>query len=156
VARRSDNSHCSVGVSFGMRWLLALVASVGFAALGWMASAVLEDRQVREVAVPPDGAGPKLVVRAYVDALDARDCQTAATLVTPDLRDETLSSCEDGWDHENVTIHGANRENPRSSGHEPNQQVAHVMVKFGDDWWGYLLVRDSRRELWRILDEGVG
>jgi hypothetical protein len=30
-----------------------------------------------------------------------------------------------------------------------------VPVKFGNEWWGYLLVRDSNRDPWRIVDQGV-
>jgi hypothetical protein len=63
------------------RWIVAggvVVALAGVVLLVLRYQAPLP--QTRDVAVPPDDASPDQVVRAYVDALDAHDCETAAML----------------------------------------------------------------------------
>jgi hypothetical protein len=140
---------------FRVRWPLALAVSIAFVALGWTAASALQARQERKVAVPPDDSSPQAFVRAYVAALDGGDCETAAALVHPDLREETVSSCVEGSGPDGLSIREPFRENPRWSGHNRGQQVVHVPVKFGSEWWGYVLLRGSSRDPWRIVDQGV-
>lgn len=143
--------------------LLALVlAAVAFDAF--------TGRQIRDVADPPDDATPEQVVAAYLEALDADDCETAAALRTPESTDVALAWCKDVGSLRNVEIQEHDVEEPSWSGHSPGTQVVNVGVDVDVDWrpfrsdnmseeamsWGYLLVRDTDVQPWRIFDEGVG
>ena len=152
---------------FRWRWVVALVLTAGFV-IGWIVYPSLHVEQTRDVAVPPDGASPEEVVRAYLDALDAHDCDTAERLMTPNSSAE--SWCEDLAGLADVQLRDVIPEKPRWSGHRDDQQVMQVVVRFDLDWpwlhgdgsmpeglttWGYLLVRDSEAESWTIFDQGV-
>lgn len=69
---------------------LALALAAG---LGWVAYAHLAaPRPQRTVAMPPDDASPREVVAAFLDALDAHDCDTATSLATARARDSAASA----------------------------------------------------------------
>lgn len=153
-------------VLFGCLGATLVGAVVWFAYAGLFAHA-----QDRDVAVPSDDASAEQVVTAFVDALDAHDCDTAARLVTPGAKASAESWCNGVAEMDDVRTRAALRENPRWSGLAPPQQVVRVPVRFDLDWrwmrsdrsmpegrtdWGYLLVRDSDAAPWRIFDQGMG
>jgi hypothetical protein len=133
---------------------------------------LLPPRQTGDVAVPPRDANPEQVVTAYLDALNAHDCDTAAALTTADPEDSSAKLwCEDVASLKNVDIQDHFSEQPNLSGHSAPEEVANVPVTFDLNWrlfhndgsmdegatsWGYLLVRDSADSPWRIFDQGVG
>ncbi len=140
---------------------LVLVAAATYAFAG---------RQTADVAVPPDDATPEQVVAAFLDALDARDCDTAAALWATETADGGEPSwCGDVAPLDSIEIQDHSLESPADSGHDPGDQVAWVDVTFTLDWrafgsdgsmpegandWGYLLVRSSPDDPWRITDQG--
>lgn len=109
------------------------------------------------VAVPADDASPQDVVRAYVAAVNAKDCTTAITLAPGDswcgrarLDELRLTSTTDQTREGN-----------------PSRKVKYVAVQFtlhggdgsmpdGPHGWGYLLDRTGPQGAWRIYDQGVG
>lgn len=153
--------------------LIALVVAtvLAVAVVVVVARVELPPRQTRGVAVPPSDATPEQVVAAYLDALDAHDCDTAEALMTDEAKGSAESWCADvaGLQHVEVSHHFLER--PRYSGHSAPQEVANVPVTFDLSWrpfhddgsmeqgptiWGYLLVRDSPDSPWRIFDQGTG
>jgi hypothetical protein len=126
----------------------------------------------RQVALPPAGAAPAAVVRAYVDALDAHDTGTALALWVPAER----AGLRETWLSDVDTVTGVRlgrpaHERPAWSGHRADQAVVRVPVRFDLRWrwlhgdgsmpsgrtdWGYLLVRVSPGGPWRIFDQGTG
>lgn len=152
-----------MSVSRRLMWMFVLV--VTGAMLATAAFLLLPPWQTRDVAVPPDEATPREVVEAYTDALDAHDCGTAADLMT----DDAGSWCEDVAGLGDVWVGRPVRERPIYSGRSSDVEVVRVPVRFDLDWrplhddgsmaegeteWGYLLVRGSPAEPWRIFDQG--
>jgi len=152
--------------------LIALVVAVLVAVVAATAAyLLLPPRQTGDVALPPRDAGPERVVTAYLDALNAHDCDTAEALMTADAEDSAKSWCEDVASLKDVDVHDHFTEHPNLSGHSAPEEVANVPVTFDLSWrpfhndgsmdqgattWGYLLVRDSAGSPWRIFDQGVG
>lgn len=152
--------------------MASLVASVVAAVLllGWLAYAEgLVVRQEGQVAVPPVGAGPRQVVKAFVAALDAHDCATARKLFVD--RRPADQWCGDVLSLKRLRMRTPFAEKPQWSGHRSDQEVMDVGVTFDLRWrlfhndgsmeegpttWGYTLVRDSARQPWRIADQGTG
>ena len=132
---------------------------------------LLRPRQTRHVAVPAPDATPEQVVTAFVDALNAHDCQTAEALMTTGSKTEARAWCEDVASLMDVDVRDHLTEDPQATGHSSAEEVANVPVTFNLNWrpfhndgsmdpgatrWGYLLVRDSAHAPWRIFDQGVG
>lgn len=142
---------------FRTRWIFALlVVALLLATLTCMAYRYVTVQQTGDVAVPPTDASPEDVVRAYVEALDVHDCDTAREL-NPDQ-----SWCEDVESMELVEIRPI---------HSVRARHVELPVKLEFEWrpfyfdvsmtdgrisWGFILDRDSRGEPWRIVDQGVG
>ena len=114
-----------------------------------------------QVPMPPDDASPTEVATAYVQALAAKDCDTAHAL---------RLSGDGGWCGK-VTVSDYSVKDPVPDGpggvSEQYRQGVYVPVEFttrggdislpdGRRTWGYVMVRDSDTEPWRIADEGVG
>ena len=152
-------------------WLIALVM-VGLAVVVATTAAyfLLPPQQMGDVAVPPRDATPEQVVTAYLDALNAHDCDTAAALTVAGA-EGGARWCRDVASLKNVDVRDHFMEVPEYSGHSAPDEVAHVPVSFDVDWrpfhndgsmgegattWGYLLVRGSVDAPWRIFDQGVG
>lgn len=146
-------------------------AGAAIAVGGIAASDVLGTRQSRDVAVPGADAPPGQVVAAFIDALNAHDCETAAELATSEHRSSATSWCSDVDRLRDVRIHDPRREQPEWVGRGAEEHVEAVQVEFDLDWrwfrsdgsmpegpttWGYVLVRDSDTDPWRILGQGVG
>ena len=130
----------------------------------------LPPRQSASVPVPPDDATPEQVVEAYVRALDAHDCDTAYELVDGDT-DAAEAWCRRVASLEDLTVSPAEPEEPAWSGRAADEQVVRVPVEFvltyrplrsdhsmeeGRTPWGYLLVRGSDEDPWRIFTQGNG
>lgn len=121
------------------------------------------------VQVPPVTARPQQVVRAYLDSVMARDLDTAEVLSTPDFAENQQSVADSpfcNWRKlENVRI---SEPAPADYDQETYRYSVHVFVDFtltqreaqsmadGPVVWGYVLVRNSPAERWRIADAGVG
>jgi hypothetical protein len=150
--------------------LLIGVAGVLAAVSVWAVYSLLFTHQEREVALPRDDASPEKVVAAYIDALNAHDCETASRLEAKGA-DIAKGWCTDVSELSYVKMSKPYREKPQWSGHAANQQVMNVGVTFSLDWrwlrndasmpegpttWGYLLERASDDAPWRIADQGVG
>ncbi|WP_262848769.1 DUF4829 domain-containing protein [Mumia quercus] len=152
------------------RVLSTVVAAVLALALAFAAADAYTGRQTREVAIPPDDATPEQVVAAYVDALDAHDCDTASALRTRDSSESALSWCESVASLEEIEV-GVHF--PESRGYteaEPREELVGVGVTFNLQWrpfrddgwieegrttWGYTLAREAETHPWRIVDEGT-
>ena len=132
---------------------------------------LLPPRQSSDIAVPPLAATPEQVVTAYLDALNAHDCDPAEAVMTEDAKGSAKSWCQDVASLTDVDVSDHFTERPRDSGHKAPDEVANVPVTFDLNWrlfhndgsmeedstmWGYLLVRDSTDSPWRIFDQGVG
>lgn len=127
--------------------------------------------QSEDIATPPDDATPEQVVAAYLDALDANDCDTATAVSMTNARVQGAAWCEDVAGLKGVTVGNHTQEEPEHSGHALNDQVVRVPVTFDLNWrafhgdvsmpegstrWAYLLVRNSPDAPWRIFDQGNG
>lgn len=151
------------------RRLTALVVAALIAAIAayWL----LPARQTGDVGVPPREADPEQVVSAYLDALNAHDCDTAKALTTSHAKDSAEMWCEEVASLMDVDVHDHRMESPEYTGHSAPEEVANVGVRFDLNWrpfhndsslpegsttWGYLLVRDSADSPWRIFGEGKG
>lgn len=152
--------------------LIAITASVlVLAVAATVAYLLLPPRKTADVAVPAPDATPEQVVTAYLDALNAHDCDAAQAVTTGGARDSAKSWCQDVTGLTDVDVRDHFAERPRWSGHSPSAEVANVPVTFDLDWrpfhsdgsmdegattWGYLLVRQSAGSPWRIFDQGTG
>ena len=153
-------------------WLIALVvAGLAVVVAATAAYLLLPPRQTGDVAAPPRDATPEQVVTAYLDALNAHDCDTAAALMIASAEGSARLWCEDVASLKDVDVRDHFMELPEYSGHSAPDEVANVPVNFDLTWrpfhndgsmdegattWGYLLVRDSPDAPWRIFDQGVG
>ena len=137
--------------------------------IAWVVYALVFTHQEREVAVPRDDASPEKVVTAFIDALNAHDCETASQLEATGV-DIAKGWCEDVAGLSDLRTSKPFREESQEYGHDASQQVVHVGVTFDLDWrwlrsdgsmpegptaWGYLLERTSDDAPWRISDQGV-
>ncbi|MGF0115327.1 hypothetical protein ACQFYA_03235 [Promicromonospora sp. Marseille-Q5078] len=108
-----------------------------------------------DVAAPPADATAEEVVRAYLTAVDAHDCNTAQELTTPSFAPTTESMCHDAASLEVTDLETVG--------------TGAVHAGFDVDWrffaddgsipeggfgWTYYLTRDS--DGWRIEDAGNG
>ena len=153
----------------GRRRVIALtVVAIVLAAVAAAAFLFLPPPQTGQVAMPGAQATPEQVVQAYIGALNAYDCGTAAAIWTGQTSE---SWCNDVAHLRDVAIGGHRLEPASASGRSADEEVASVPVSFNLDWrplhgdgslqegptsWGYLLVRDSLRGPWRIFAEGTG
>ncbi|HEU4369011.1 MAG TPA: hypothetical protein VFV05_12385 [Methylomirabilota bacterium] len=122
----------------------------------------------RQVPVPADDAAPVVVVRAYLDALDAHDLDTARAVLTPERR-VAVEQSQGNWfvnlrSVRNVRLDPA-VDAPHSRG--AYRQAVRVPAELdvtlffetagregGSLTWGFVLVRNGPEEPWRIADEG--
>lgn len=110
---------------------------------------------------PPDDATPEQVVRAYVDAVQAGDCDAARALV----EDEGQSWCGN-VDITAMTVTSTTQERKATeTGDGPMIQRVWVdlttsggdgSLPDGDQMWSYLLERTGSNGAWRIYDQGMG
>lgn len=138
-----------------------LARAATLAAVAVMAVGCSNDPE-RTVPVPAADASPEELVRAYVDALDSGDLDTARALEA-----EGAGLADDWADVDSVTdlkVGDPFRETHRSS---PRRQVVNVPVEFtvaggdasledGRMVWGYILERRGAGEPWRIIGHGTG
>jgi hypothetical protein len=121
------------------------------------------------VVVPPAGAPPAAVARAYVEALDRRDRDALRELTTEDHFDSAIHWL---WNLRHIRV-----EEMRPARREPgvgsalrHPDVVYVPVELDLDLgdpgrsgfstdglttWGYVLVRDAPTDRWRVDDEGT-
>ena len=145
-------------------------AAFGLLAAGLIAAAIaiLPTRQTEDVPVPPRSASAQEVAETYMAALNAHDCGTANDLWVG------RNNGADYWCGNVGSLSGASVTTviPESrQGAMANQDVVNVRVRFDLDWrwlhddgsfpegdarWGYLMVRSSDTEPWRIFGEGNG
>jgi len=147
--------------------LLAVAATATLAVA--TAVVVLAPLPGTPVARPADDAAPEDVVHAYTAALAAHDCDTVRALRAPSAHPspwcEALSSLTD------VSVGAPLPQDARGAGLPATADVVQVPVTFTVDWrpfrddgsldegpttWGYVLVRETARDPWRVADEGVG
>lgn len=153
------------------RFIALIVGVVVLIVVGVLAYLLLPPRQSDDIAVPANNASPEQVVTAYLDALNAHDCDTAEAVMTSDAQDSAKSWCEDVASLTDVDVRNHLTEHPKYSGHSAPDEVANVPVTFDLNWrpfhndgsmeegsttWGYLLLRDSPSSPWRIFDQGTG
>ena len=151
------------------RWVVVGLALVAVVAAGLGVVLALPPRQTAEVAVPGRAATPEEVVRAYLSALDAHDCDTATQVVARESRPATASMCGDVGGVRRADDRRASAGEPVSAGLPAGTQVVEVPVTLDVDWrllhgagergphaWGYVLARTSSGQPWRIVDEGAG
>jgi hypothetical protein len=122
----------------------------------------------RQVPVPADDAAPDLVVRAYLDALDAHDLDTARALLTPERR-AAVEQSRGNWFVNLRSVRNVRLAPPVDTpyGQGGYRQAVRVPAKLdvtlffepaeddqGTFTWGFVLVRNTPSEPWRIADEG--
>lgn len=116
---------------------------------------------IAHVPVPPNEATTEVVVQAYADAVHARDCTTAAALVS----DKAQSWCGT-IDITGMTVTETTQERRQTATGE-GHLIERVWVRFtlrggdvslpdGDHVWSYLLDRTGPRGAWRIYGQGLG
>jgi hypothetical protein len=116
-----------------------------------------------KVDVPPAGASPVQVVRAYLDAIQAGNCTVLSQLATRNQAERAW--CGRGLTISHITI-GDPVPDPGSIASRQFEQAVYVPVRLdvqggadsvesGMRDWGYVLVRDSAVQQWRIADEGT-
>lgn len=117
------------------------------------------------IELPPPDATPEEVVRAYIDAVNARDCRSLKALSVPAV--STRVQCGDDVTLTNIRI-GEAREDGCCGMSESFAQSRNVPVVFdrrgvgmgtadqSDVAWAYILVRDDDDQPWRVVDQGVG
>lgn len=153
------------------------IFAIGAGALALLALAavaaylLLPPRQTSDVAVPPADATPEQVVRAYLEALNAHDCETAQAVSTDTAKDGAKSWCEHVDSLTNIDVRKHVPGRSEDSGVPARDQVADVAVSFNLKWrplhndgsmdegptpWGYLLVRTAADAPWRIFNQGLG
>jgi hypothetical protein len=139
--------------------VLALAALAALTAWAALATGVIV-HQEQDVAIPPRSATPTQVVRAYVEALDAHDCDTARALGVPDWGPNTDLWCDDVRSVRLLSID--------DDGHEGRRRAIGVRLDISwrlghddgtiedahDAIWGYVLCRTPAG--WRICNEGQG
>lgn len=148
-----------------------VAGALGALLLATVAVALLPPRTSEHVAIPPSDAAPEQVAAAYLEALNAHDCDTAAALGAVAGEDTLRSWCEDVAALTEIQIGDSFPELPAWSGNAPGTEVVQVPVAFDLDWrlfhndgsmdegpttWGYLLTRSSEAGPWRIAGQGVG
>ena len=135
--------------------LIALVASVLLVVVAaTVAYLLLPPRQTSDVAVPASNATPEQVVTAYLDALNAHDCDTAEAVMTEGAKNRAKSWCEDVARLTDVDVRDHLTERLKWSGRSPSEEVSNVPVTFDLSWrlfhndgsmdegattWGHLL-----------------
>jgi hypothetical protein len=113
--------------------------------------------------VPPPGAAPTEVVQAYLEALRLGDCSALGRLATRNQAERAW--CGKGLTISDVTI-GTAEGDPGSIARSDFEQAVFVPVRLnvqggadsvtsGMRDWGYVLVRDSNVQRWRVADEGT-
>ncbi|GAB3674556.1 hypothetical protein GCM10025868_22960 [Angustibacter aerolatus] len=138
-----------------------LLASVVIALGGALVWYLAPSPRTRTVAVPPAGATPEQVVLAYLDALDAHDCDTVRRLTVPEERSWTRRWCRDVASARHPRVLGTSFEGTRVG----------VGVSFdltwrrlhddgsmapGDTSWGYTLQPVGPDGAWQVVDQGMG
>ncbi len=114
-------------------------------------------RPRREVPLPRADASPAEVVRAYVDAVNSRDFETANAI-------DTQSSWQYHRFERSPTMHHLRIDAPTTPG---DALHVYVPVRFeieggdasmpdGATTWGFDLTRPAVGQRWRITDSGVG
>jgi hypothetical protein len=128
-----------------------------------------DESLVRRVPAPPETAPPETVVRSYLDAVMAHDKATVRELTVPSFYDHEQSTHPSAfcvWKSISaLEIAPAYPDTYERGGY---RRVVNVLVDFvvksrdpaafhdGRRPWGYLLVRNSSAERWKIIDEGLG
>ena len=121
---------------------------------------------------PPAGATPAMVVRAYVSALDAGDEAAARRLMTPRFL-RLVDGQTGGWFTNVESIRDLRVGRPilvtrGLTSTRRHRRVVYVPVEFdltmenpslsgflnGPNHWGYVLVRDTPDERWRVDEDG--
>lgn len=138
---------------------VALAVLIAGAVFVWTQVLVHKER---DVAVPPDDAPPAAVVRAYLDALDAHDCETAAATWAPEPDFDVEESCRGTASVTDIEV-----SEPLPG---PDAVTTNVDVHFdiqprwwsqdksmvGPTTWAYDLRRDTSDAPWRIVGGGMG
>jgi len=120
---------------------------------------------------PPASASPEMVVRAWIDAVNAGDEAAGRVLSTPVFADADRDA-EGGWFANTLSIRDLQVGAPvPARGLQSNRDFAHVVVvpvaflleqkkelsfRNGPVQWGFVLVRDASGERWRINEQGLG
>ncbi|QGA08951.1 DUF4829 domain-containing protein [Nocardioides sp. dk884] len=158
-------------ITVSRRFVAPVVGVVVLVVVGVATYLLLAPRQSGDVAVPANDATPEQVVTAYLDALNAHDCDTAEAVMTSDAKDSATSWCRQVASLTDVDVRDHFTERPEFSGRSAPEEVVNVPVTFDLDWrlfhgdvsmpggtttWGYRLVRDSSDTPWRIFDQGNG
>ncbi|MER5624577.1 hypothetical protein ABT061_26450 [Streptosporangium sp. NPDC002544] len=130
---------------------------------------VCDTDKLRDIPIPAAGSSPDRVVRAYLDALSARDIDTMRAISSanfferqaggPDAAICNLISLEKisiGTPHSDVYGPGGYRQVRTVLVSFVMEQHEEVSMENGWNAWGYILGRNSVHEPWLIIDAGVG
>lgn len=122
----------------------------------------------RDVPLPLAAAPADQVVRSYLDAVMARDRDTAKALSARSFADrqEPVDSPLCNWERlSDLKVDPPTPDRYECGGYS---QVVRVWTTFdlkqhdevsmsnGKTTWSYLLVRNTDTERWRIIDDGIG
>ncbi|TNC36498.1 hypothetical protein [Mumia zhuanghuii] len=106
----------------------------------------------KDVAIPDDDATPVEVVRAYVEALNARDFATSNQLWSPP-QSNGLFSRPGGY--ENVEITGVYVDDDLAGWERTINVALRHGPEDGAELWGFWLSRRDGDGAWRIVAQGV-
>lgn len=145
-------------------WIAGLTTAALCGLLLWGAGILNVPTQ--HVAMPPANASPEEVVRVYLAAQNAGDVGTMNAMVVDDHMRHSRSAGR--WVVTDIDISPAMAEGLQGTRAEGWTQAVHVDVSFFTrrapditiqqgvrQPWGYLLVRNTDSERWRIIDQGI-
>jgi hypothetical protein len=154
-------------VAAGLAVLFAASFGLLYPAIGEFTGFYCVPRKLHDIRPSAESASPEDTVRTYLQAVVARDIDTARRLSTPEFADREESFPDsafcDWTDITAATIHPAH---PDVDGTGRYTTVMNVSVRLElksrdrdapyEYSWGYWLERDPPRKSWRIFESGEG
>ncbi|MEU8142615.1 hypothetical protein [Nonomuraea sp. NPDC048901] len=154
-------------VAAGLAVLSATSLGLLYPAIGEFTGFYCVPRKLHDIRPPAENASPEDTVRAYLQAVVARDIDVARRLSTPEFADREESFADSAFcDWTDITAMTIWPGHPDSDGTGRYTTVIQVSVKLElkkrgreapDDFsWGYWLEREPPTERWRIFESGEG
>ncbi|MFF4776798.1 DUF4829 domain-containing protein [Microtetraspora fusca] len=154
-----------------MGWVSArIVVGLVLAALGVVLVAGCQNGEKK--AALPAGTSPQRVVAAYIDAINAHDREAGRRLSTQRFAEQEEKVVDSLFDDAKLSDVEIEAPQPEPGYQSPDgkryREAVNVPVSFtlwhgdessmpnGPTTWGYILVRASAGQPWRINDAGVG
>lgn len=108
-----------------------------------------------DVLSPPADATAEEVVRAYLEAIDAHDCDTAQDLTAPSFAAVTESMCHDAASLTTTELQTVGTGAVHAS-FDIDRRLFAEDVSVPEDGWGWTYYLTRGPEGWRVSDAGNG